>query len=246
MTDIPQHLFGLKALTMTAPYGTAIMRWKKPWENRSWPAPKALWNTRIGIHQSALSYRGDGSMSDDDASLGVRSSFDSIVQAGLLIGLDDASGHPLTKAAAIEQYQRDSGYLIGTVRLSDIVSTYSDHAVSLWANPGVKMPLDPWMQPGGYAFHFIDHEHLPEPIRLSGLQKFWTVDERRHPKPRPLPQRPRALLEQLPDQGTSPMILRGTALRTINGLVEDGLAVAAGDNAYFRTPAGLARITRPR
>lgn len=242
---IPPDLLGLSALTMTAPYGTAIMRWGKRWENRSWPPPKALAGKRIGIHQSPVPRLRTGEIATGAGGKGILASFNSILDEGLLDGIPG-----MTPELAREQFLADGGLLLGTTVLADVVSVYADHAVSMWAAPGKKIDLDPWMIPGGYAFKVAEPELLATPLALSGLQMFWKVSEDRLPKPRSsMTQRARALLEALPDAPAKPLYLKGAVLRTANELVSDGFATRTGDGEriggyYQRTVAGLGLITR--
>lgn len=172
-TTIPADLLGMYALTMKAPWGTAIARWGKGDENRDWRPWPAVLGQRIGIHQGAVPTRQDGSLSRNVAGEAVSSTLFDLRAAGLLPG---------TIEEAQRQVLADAGKLIATAVVSDFFSVYDDHATSQWASPGKKVDLTPWMIPGGFAWTLTDKQVLDVPIALSGIQKLWVIGPERLPK----------------------------------------------------------------
>jgi hypothetical protein len=60
---------------------------------------------------------------------------------------------PVGYDAAVLQALADSRMLLGTCVLLDFCEVFEDHAVSRFAKPGAKLERDPWMIPGGFAWH---------------------------------------------------------------------------------------------
>jgi len=172
-TTIPADLLGMYALTMSAPWGTAIARWGKGDENRDWRPWPAVLGQRIGIHQGGVPTRQDGSLSRNVAG-------DAI--SNTLLDLRGADLLPVTIEEAMRQVLADAGKLIGTAVVSDFVSVHDDHVSSCWANPGKRVDRSPWMITGGYAWTLTDRQVLDTPIALSGIQKLWTIGPERLPK----------------------------------------------------------------
>jgi hypothetical protein len=170
LPTIPADLLGLHALTMTAPWATAIMRWGKRWENRGWTPPLSLMGQRIGIHQGKVPVVSSGLLAGDAAGRSIRQSFDSIARAGLC---------PVSFDAGWKQVFADSQMLLGTCVLLDFCEVFEDHAVSRFAKPGAKIERDPWMIPGGFAWHLADPELRAEPVPMVGLQKLWRITQDR-------------------------------------------------------------------
>ncbi len=169
---IPADLLGMFALTMRAPWGTAIGRWGKPDENRDWKPWPAVLGQRIGIHQGGVPTVRGGL---------ARNAAGSAVSASLL-GLRDAGLLPVDIEAATRQILADAGKLIATAVVSDCAEVFQDHAVSMWQHPGRKIDKGPWMIAGGFAWHLTDLEPLDKPIALSGIQKLWVIGPDRLPK----------------------------------------------------------------
>ena len=107
--SIPADLLGMFALTMRAPWGTAIGRWGKPDENRDWKPWPAVLGQRIGIHQGGVPTVRGGL---------ARNAAGSAVSASLL-GLRDAGLLPVDIEAATRQILADAGKLIATAVVSD-------------------------------------------------------------------------------------------------------------------------------
>jgi hypothetical protein len=163
---LPTELIGLPALTMTAPYGTAIARWGKGWENRPWMPPKAVMGHRIGIHQGRIPVTSTGGLAGDETGRSIRDAYSALHNAGM---------SPPGYAAGWKQVFDDSRMLLGTSVVADVVQVLDDHAVSRWASPGKKLERDRWMIPGGYAWHLADFEPLAQPVPMKGLQRLWTI-----------------------------------------------------------------------
>jgi hypothetical protein len=170
LPTIPADLLGLHALTMTAPWATAIMRWGKRWENRGWTPPLSLMGQRIGIHQGAAPTTRAGTLSAGAPGRAFGDTCDSLVVSGLC---------PVGYDAAVLQALADSRMLLGTCVLLDFCEVFEDHAVSRFAKPGAKLERDPWMIPGGFAWHLADPELRAEPVPMVGLQKLWRITQDR-------------------------------------------------------------------
>lgn len=166
LPPLPAALVGLSALTMTAPYGTAIARWGKGWENRIWMPPKDIMGHRIGIHQGRIPTTSTGGLAQDEVGRSIRDSFRALHDAGMTpAGYDEGW----------RQVFADSRIMLGTAVVLDVVEVFGDHAVSLWASPGKKLDRDRWMIPGGYAWHVADVEMLETPVPMKGLQRLWKI-----------------------------------------------------------------------
>lgn len=166
---IPAELLGMPALTMLPPWGTAIARWGKSWENRGWkPAPKLI-GKRICIHQGALQLRKDGTLARD---IGGREVQRALGRISSIVALP---------SSALDQVLADAGSIIATALLADCVSVLPKTAISLFADPGREIERSPWMMVGGYAWHLTDIK-LCKPLKINGLQKVWTVHEHRLPR----------------------------------------------------------------
>lgn len=159
---------GLPALTLTAPWGTAIMRWGKPWENRGWMPPESLRGQRLVIHQGKVPLTPSGALTKDAAGRSIFASYQSIQRAGLC---------PVDHEAGWKQALADSRMVLGTVVLLDVVEVKAEHVISLWDSPGEVMPREPWQIQGGYAWKLGEPVLLSEPFPMKGLQKLWTVSK---------------------------------------------------------------------
>lgn len=174
-SDLPRELLGLPVLTVLPPWGTAIARWGKGYENRGRPPPASYKGTRLGIHQGQLAIQHDGRLRNDARTREVGAAIGHLISRGLY-PFYDAKNPGLR---AVEQVVADAGRLLAIATVADALEVDHDHAVSLWETPGRHVELDPWMIPGQVAWRLTDLEPLNEPILLSGLQGIWRLTHER-------------------------------------------------------------------
>ncbi len=176
-SDLPRELLGLPVLTVLPPWGTAIARWGKGYENRGRPPPASYKGKRLGIHQGQLGTYPDGRLRSDERARAVSSAIAGLISEGLIPTPKDNRVDEIMRARA--QVVADAGRLLAIATVADALEVDHDHAVSLWETPGRHVELDPWMIPGQVAWRLTDLEPLTEPILLSGLQGIWRLTHER-------------------------------------------------------------------
>lgn len=171
---MPQaDLSGLPVLTVLPPWGSAIARWGKPWENRPMPPPRTIRGKRLVIHQGVLPLTARGKVCASPA--GQRF-------AAALARVAALSGQ--AEAALLDQLRADEGRVLCTVIVQAWAGIEPGGTTAIIAEPPFwrvadPVPLDPWMIPDPerrvYAWRLDEMSVVDGGPRLRGQQGIWRM-----------------------------------------------------------------------
>lgn len=163
LTDLP-------VLTVLPPWGSAIARWGKPWENRPNPPPASIRGRPLLIHQGVLPLTRRGAISTSPA--GQR------FAAGLRMVVE-LTGR--TEAEILAQLREDEARVLCTVTINTWATIAPAAArVTLHVPPtGEPIALQPWMIPHPdhrvCAWKLEGLSVLDDRPRLRGQQGIWRM-----------------------------------------------------------------------
>lgn len=158
----------MPALTLWQPYASLVMAGIKPWETRSWCAPRRLWGSRIAVHAAKRPVR-----MDDWSHLPAE-----VLRSTAFVQLLDAWIY---------------GAVLGTVEVlycMRVVGHGHDHHGNLirfceQPDPDGDLRPDPPLtsfdddglgdySPGRWVWRLRNPQYLADPIYTRGFQRLWT------------------------------------------------------------------------
>ncbi len=140
----------MKVLSVWQPYASLTVHGFKKVETRSYPAPTALHDQRIGIASTKR-----------------------IVEAQRQVMKDEQFREYYGETGLPALRDLPHGFLIGTVIL---MTCYRIAECHLTAVPAAERMFGDW-RPGRYAWVLKAAEVLPEPVPVRGQQRMWKYEE---------------------------------------------------------------------